>query len=175
MISVEELIFEYRDSKQGLEEMLLRLDPCDPKSELDKTLINSMLRDIKETIEWMEMGRDPRGGFRAIDKRYVYDGNDVIATIESLDTDEVLPMLDIDDEDTLQVHRELSGDEKRAIRDVISILSVREKQCFMLHAVCRWSHGRIADKLNLKRDTAKDYVKRAKKKIQDKVMLMEVG
>ncbi|MGX9134030.1 sigma factor-like helix-turn-helix DNA-binding protein [Rummeliibacillus sp. JY-2-4R] len=165
MISVEELIFEYKDSKRGLEEMLLRLDPEHPQAEMDKGHINSMIRGIKETIEWMETGRDPQA-YRGADKRFVYDGNEVIATISSYD-DEVLPMLDIyDDEEQDLSGRELTNEEKQAITQAIGVLSIREKQCFMLHTVCQWSHGRIADKLGVKRASVQQFIRRAQHKVK---------
>lgn len=168
MISVEELIFEYKDSKRGLEDMLLRLDPEHPQAEIDKSHINSMIRGIKEVIEWMETGRDPQM-YRGADKRFVYDGNEVIATIGSYD-DEVLPMLDIyDDEEQELSERELTSTEKQAINKAIGILSIREKQCFMLHTVCQWSHGRIADKLGVKRGSVQRFISRAQRKIKESV------
>ena len=57
---VDELIASYTAHRKTLSEMKRNLNPENLKDANDEKVINGMIRDMSETIEWLETGRDPK-------------------------------------------------------------------------------------------------------------------
>ncbi|WP_339236871.1 sigma-70 family RNA polymerase sigma factor [Oceanobacillus sp. FSL W7-1281] len=123
------------------------------RNQSDKTQVNSMIRDMSESMEWLETGRDPES-LRGIEKSSVYQRN----AMADMD---IFPSLDIFPEE-----RELSESEKQRVIRVLAELSPRERQCFILHTVYSRSYAQISAELNVGKSTVQKYMERAKLKLR---------
>src|SRR5690625_7520250 len=77
---------------------------------------------------------------------------------------DLFPSLDIEPEE-----RTLDQEEKRAIINMLSDLSHRERQCYLLHMANGMSMQEIAVELDIKKPTVQKFIERAKNKIKVKV------
>lgn len=152
---VDRLIMQYEEGRKELRKMKNRLGNS-YIDKLDKTQINNMIDDMTLAIDWMKSGREP-GNRRAIEKRSIYQ-RQVLADMN------LFPSLDIVPE-----KRELSEDEKRAIYDVLLILSSRERQCFIMHTAYMMSMSDISKQLGITKASVQKYIERARRKIEEKV------
>lgn len=149
---VDRLVSEYSEGKEELEEMRELLTDSE-LDQLDKTQINGMIRDMVFGINWMKIGREP-DSLRGIDRRSVYQRR-VLMDMDLFPSLEIVPEPE-----------ELSNEDKRAIVEILVKLSVRERQCFVLHNAYRMSMSDIADELGVSKGTVQSYLKRANKKIK---------
>lgn len=152
---VDRLIMEYEDGRRELHKMKRKLSDSE-FGKIDKTQINSMISDMTYVLDWLKTGRDPDNR-RGIERRSVYQ-RQVLADMS------LFPSLDIVPE-----KRELTEEEKKAIYDVLLILSARERQCFIMHNAYMMSMSEISEELGIKKSTVQKYIERAREKIKKKV------
>ena len=156
----DKLIHEYTEGKKDLNRLRKKLDINNPVDRVDKGLINSMVDDMDFAIEWLETGRQP-GLMRGIDKRTIYQKR----SLESMD---IIPDIrnQLDEEDKPLY---IPADQKRVLINILSSFSLRERQCYILHAAQGMSMQEIADELDLKKRTVQQYIERARKKVEQRV------
>ncbi|PAE17276.1 hypothetical protein CHH91_04520 [Virgibacillus sp. 7505] len=152
----DRMIIEYEKGRQGLSQMKNALDPENIHDQKDKSQINSMIGEMSEAMEWMKCGHHP--GARGIERKSAYQRRSLVNM-------DLMPSLDIEPQ-----QRELTEDEKHAIRDVLILLSHRERECFLLHKAQGWSMSEIARELHISKPTVQKYINRAKEKIKEKII-----
>lgn len=123
----------------------------------DKSQISSMVRDMTFSMNWMKIGREP-GKLRGIDRRSIYQRRVI------MDMD-LYPSLDIEPE-----QEELSNEDKSAIVDVLIDLSVRERQCYVLHNAYGMSMAVIGKEIGVSKSSVQKYIVRANDKINKKIV-----
>lgn len=153
---VDNLIMEYQKGIRGLKEMEKELTDSEI-DQLDKKQLNSMIRDMTYAVNWLKIGKEP-GSLRGIERRSVYQRRVL------MDMD-LFPSLEIEPDE-----EELSNEDKKAIIDVLTYLSVRERQCFVLHKAYGFSMGEIEDELGISKSSVQKYIERATNKIKNKIV-----
>lgn len=153
---VDNLIMEYQKGIRGLKEMEKELTDSEI-DQLDKRQLNSMIRDMTFAINWLKVGREP-GTLRGIDRRSVYQRRVL------MDMD-LFPSLEIEPE-----QEGLSNEDKQAIVDILIHLSVRERQCFVLHNAYEMSMADIAAELVVSKSSVQKYIDRANNKVRNKIV-----
>lgn len=148
------LIVQYEEGRKDLQRMSAKLTESD-LDKLDKSHINSMISSMTFSIDWMKRGRRP-GSMRGIDKSKAYQKAALVDV-------ELMPSLDIEPK-----QRELSEQEKEIMRELLIELSVRERQCYLLHFAQGYSMQMIANELGISKASVQKFIDRAKKKINDK-------
>ncbi len=148
------LLMEYEDGRKDLKDMQKTLDLEQDLDKQDNKQINSMINDMGFAIDWMKTGRRP-GNMRGIDKRSAYQRRALI------DMD-LFPSLDIEPQE-----RHLEQEEREELREILLLLSHRERQCYLMHMANGLSLAEIGTELGLSKWTARQYVDRAKKKIAE--------
>jgi len=151
---VDQLIEEYEIGKKELEKLRKRLDLSTAEGEKDHKIIGGMIKDMEFALEWMKKGRRP-GNRRGIEKRNVYQRNALINI-------ELFPDLKLLEEEPTATSDEM----RKKIIEVLAELSVRERECFLLHMAKCMSFKEISEELGISRATVQVYVKRAKEKIK---------
>lgn len=136
---VEKLIPEYAASTKPLEIYRRSLNQKDPNQKDESETVGGMISDLKFALSWMRRGRRP-GSLRGIDRQKVYHRT---ATVELLEPEEELELLDI-----------------------LLSMSIRERQCYLLHFSQGLTQNEIADILKLSRGAVQTFLKRAKRKVQ---------
>lgn len=142
------LIEEYKQSRKLLHTA--------EKNENDTPHINAMVTNIDYAIHWMETGRRP-GNKRGIERRASYqrdipiDPQIIQAMVRNRDTE----------------YRRMSDNDYNRLLQVMAILSRRERECFEMHVVGQLNEYDIADELGIKRETVREYLERAEKKISN--------
>ncbi|WP_172369578.1 sigma-70 family RNA polymerase sigma factor [Sporosarcina jiandibaonis] len=160
---VEELLPEYRKWRRELSKKARELDVNMPYYANDIKQINSMLRTMTDDIKFMETGKDPmyQGGIHihAVYHTKTYGNVDFIPDITE----------QLKENDINKKHLYLSEDEKIMLKDILSKLSKREEECYLMHVAQDKSMADIADELGIARGTVQVYVRRALKKVESVV------
>ena len=147
---VDKLIIEYEQGRKELRQMKERLGDSE-QDESDKSTINSMINDMEFSLEWMKTGTQP-DMYLGIDKHGAYQ-KDHIANMD------IFPSLDIVPE------RKLTEQEKQDIFLKLVRLSARERVCFVYSEGYLWKQEEIAEELGISRNSVKQYLTRARKKL----------
>src|SRR5690625_135832 len=84
----DDLIVEYEQGREGLREMKKVLSDTE-YDKLDKRQINSMIRTMSFSIDWMKTGKEP-GNLRGIDRRSIYQRR-VLMDMELFPSLEIYP------------------------------------------------------------------------------------
>jgi positive control factor len=153
----DRMIIEYEHGRRGLSQMKNELDPKDIQDQKDRSVISGMIGEMSEAMEWMKVGHRP-GNIGGIEKRSAYQRRSLVNM-------DLMPSLDIQPK-----QRELSEEEKHAIRNVLVLLSHRERECYLLHMAQGWSMAEIARELHISKPTVQKYIARAKEKIKEKII-----
>lgn len=160
---VDEMIASYTENRRELSQMKRNLNPENPKDAEDEKLINSMIRDMSETIDWLETGRDPkvRKGIHV----------DSIYHVQSYGNMDLIPdiMEQLEEDDINQRHIFMTKDEKIIMGDIIKTLSARERQCYFLHVGHKKSMGEIAIELGISKSTVQTHITRAQNKVKSRI------
>lgn len=156
----DELLHEYGIHKKDLERRQERLDRNDFHSKQDLAQINSMIESMNFSMEWLETGRQP-GTFKGIDKKSIYQ-------YQSFSNMDFLPDIT---EQLEEVPKQLymTAEEKIILADIFASLSLRERQCYILHEASEMSMEKIADEVGIERRTVQQYIERAREKIKSRV------
>lgn len=160
---VDEMIVSYTEYRRELSRMKSNLNPENPKDAEDEKLINSMIRDMSEDIEWMETGRDPKV-MKGIHVDSIYH-------VQSYGNMDLIPDIieQLEDDDINDRHIFMTKDEKIIMGDIIKTLSARERQCYFLHVGHKKSFREIANELGISRSTVQTHITRAKNKVENKI------
>lgn len=158
---VDEMIASYTAHRRSLSGLKKDIKP---ENNMDEKVINSMIRDMTEAIEWLETGRDPKV-MKGIHVNSVYhvqlmDNMDMIPDIEAQLREEN----DINKRDLY-----LTKEEKIILGDIFSSFSLRERQCYILHEGQGMSMQSIGDELGLKKRTVQQYIERARVKVKSRI------
>lgn len=159
-IWVDDLLQEYTDGKKQLEKHRDRLDRNNLHDMQDLTQINSMIEGMAFSMEWMETGRQP-GTYKGIDKKRIYQRQSFASMDFIPDITEQL------EEGPKQLR--MTAEEKIILADIFSSLSLRERQCYVMHYAAGVSWAKIAEEIGVSKGTVQGYIKRAQKKIKEKV------
>lgn len=157
----DELLHEYGIHKKDLERRRDRLDRNDFHSKQDLMQINSMIESMTFSMEWLETGRQP-GTYKGIDKKSIYQHQSFASMDFIPDITEQL------EEGPKQLY--MTAEEKIILADIFASLSLRERQCYILHEASGMSMGKIAVEIGLKRRTVQQYIERAREKIKVRVI-----
>jgi|SRR5690625_2980662 len=152
----DDLIVEYEQGREGLREMKKVLSDTE-YDKLDKRQINSMIRTMSFSIDWMKTGKEP-GNLRGIDRRSIHQRR-VLMDME------LFPSLEIYPED-----KELTEDDKQILINILSTLSARERQCFILHNAYQMSMNEVGKELNISKSAVQTFLERANKKVKNKML-----
>ncbi|MBM7631113.1 sigma factor-like helix-turn-helix DNA-binding protein [Geomicrobium sediminis] len=147
----DELIRQYLRTISDLKDQSTLLSDNELDIE-DRKKINSMIRDLQDSVQWMETGREP-GARRGIDQRSVYQSTAL------MDTD-IFPSLAVDEEQPLTTY------ERRRVAIVLRLLSKQERICYALFKAYELPQQQIAEEMNLSRQSVRTYIDRAEKKIK---------
>lgn len=150
------LIIQYEEGRKELHRMKEALGDSDFDI-YDKKQLNSMISSMTYSIDWMKIGREP-GTVRGIDRRSVYQRRVL------MDMD-LYPSLDIEPEQV-----EISNEDKKAMVNILMDLSLRERQCFILHNAYRMSMAEIAGEIGVSKSSVQKYINRANEKIKKKIV-----
>lgn len=152
----DRLIQEYTEGKIELNALKERsIDALDIKQ------INSMIDSMSYSIDWMTTGRQP-GTYRGVDKRGIYQ-RQFIQTIECIP--DIMEQLEVEPK---QLY--MTREEKIILADILASLSLRERECYILHIAQGISMGRIADIVGLKKRTVQQYIERARNKVEVRIL-----
>lgn len=152
----DNLIAEYEDGRRDLDRMRNELGTTELDL-ADKTLIGGMVSDMTFTLNWLKIGREP-GAMRGNDRRSVYQHQ------VYMDMD-LFPSLE------LEVKEELPDEDKRAIINILMILSARERQCYVLLNAYQLTMNEIAEEINVSLSSVQTFLERADKKINKKLVV----
>lgn len=123
----------------------------------DRKVISGMISDCEYVMEWLQTGRRP-GSKRGIERRAVYQRLKLVDPIR---------MQSYQQSSTGGSPSNLSEYQRFQIKDALSRLSPRERECYtMAHGDCL-SFSRIGMLLNLKKSTVQSYVEAAQRKISE--------
>lgn len=160
---MKKLLLEYKQSRRDLYKMLHSLGNSDHDNN-DRQLINSMINSVSKIIDWLETGRNPYFQ-QGVDVRNAYD----MSYMPNMD---LLPDL----QGELRKEREplqVTDEHIEIFKKVISTLSDREWECFLMHEGLNKSMGSIANELGISKATVQTHIKRARNKIKKLAMSYE--
>lgn len=155
----DQLIKEYTVGRKDLLRRVDRLDKDHPEYPNELRVLNSMISDMEFAIKWLKEGRQP-DTFRGIDKKSIYQKRH----LESMDIiPDITSQLNINDR---QLY--LSDYQKNMLIDILSSLSARERECYLLHTTQDKSMEEIAEVIGVRKRTVQQYIERAREKIEEK-------
>ncbi|PIC81045.1 RNA polymerase subunit sigma-70 [Sporosarcina sp. P18a] len=160
----DQLIQEYTDGRQQLRKKADQLDRKNPLDMQDLKQFNSMIESMSYSLEWMETGRQP-GTYRGAEESNVYQKR----SYENMDW---LPDLEAqlrEENDINKKHLFMTREEKIILADILSSFSLRERQCYLLHKGQKKSMSDIAEGLGVSKSMVQQSIRRAKKKISDRI------
>lgn len=140
---IETLIGQYAAETHVLERYRDTLDLSTPAAAEEAETVSGMLADMRYALTWMRRGRRP-GSRRGAERTDVYRQREIYIKLSA---------------------REITEAERLRLVDALLSLSDRERTCFLLHMAQGLTLQEISDKLRLSKNTVRDYVDRAKKKI----------
>src|SRR5574341_795327 len=130
-------------------------------SEYDKeelSHVNGMIRDCQYVIEWMETGRRP-GNRRGIERRAKKDRE------IPMDLDILRRYMGRGSRGVLEFHKEITHEQMVMMESALDILTVQQRDAFVMVVVNRFSLEMAADVMGLKKTSVQNHVDRAKAKI----------
>lgn len=161
---VDEMIASYTAHRRNLSEMKRYLNPENPKDAEDEKVINSMIRDMSESIEWMETGRDPRV-MKGIHVNSIYH-------VQQLGNMDMIPDIEAQLREENDINKRelyLTKEEKIILGDIFSSFSLRERQCYILHEGQKMSMSAIADELGVSKSAVQYYIRMAREKVSKRI------
>jgi RNA polymerase sigma-70 factor (ECF subfamily) len=127
----------------------------DNENEVELDLIKGMISDVNYAIEWLHTGRQPNAK-RGIDRRSVYQRT---VYMDPAKMQHYMRPTNSRSASTL------TEDERDRLRDVLSILSERERECYELHYGYGFTYDEVAVMLKISKGSVEEYVKRAHAKV----------
>ncbi|MED2998567.1 MULTISPECIES: sigma-70 family RNA polymerase sigma factor [Bacillus amyloliquefaciens group] len=162
---MQDLIIEYKSALKDVKKMYRQLSAVadsllTAEQKRDKKIIGGMINDLEYTIEWLQKGRQP-GARRGADHREVYK-----RTI--LSDPRLIDALPEEYAIIQEPDGEVSDWDRERIADALSVLTDREKDIFMMHAVQNMSFEEIAALLNIKKGTVQKNIERSRLKMKNR-------
>ncbi|MBB4824137.1 RNA polymerase sigma-70 factor (ECF subfamily) [Sporosarcina luteola] len=155
----DKLIQEYRT---GWQEVIRRADTIDrnnPIEREDLKHINRMIESMTFSLDWMKTGRQP-GTYRGADKKAIYQQQ----YFESMD---LIPDIQEQLQEMEAKQLYMTQEEKMLLSQIFGAMSLRERQCIILHVGQKMSMGLIAEEMGISKGTVQGYLKRAEKKVRE--------
>ncbi|WP_445430043.1 sigma-70 family RNA polymerase sigma factor [Bacillus atrophaeus] len=162
---MQDLIIEYKSALKEAKKMYRQFSAVSDslltaEQKSDKKIIAGMISDIEYTIEWLQNGRQP-GARRGADRRDVYK-----RTI--LSDPRLIDALPEEYAIVQEPDGEVSDWDRERIEDALSVLTDREKDIFIMHAVQNMSFEEIAALLNIKKGTVQKNIERSRLKMKNR-------
>lgn len=120
-------------------------------------ILNGMIREVQEALEWIKTGRDPKS-YNGAEQPYCTKW-----------TPEMLATCSKGMYDEYQNNVEkiiLTRVQEEKLEDALCMLTANERNVFMLHVIEGYSFQKIADLIGTAKGTAQGYYERAMKKIE---------
>lgn len=136
---------------------LKKIKECAPEE--NRKTINGMISTCNYAMEWVRDGFPPDHR-RGIERRRSRDVSTVLwdpVWFERNNVKQVLP----------EPANELTEPQKREIRWILGMLSIRERQCFVLKSTTDWSIEQIGKELGISKGSVQSMLSRANKKLEE--------
>ena len=147
----EATVQNYKKSLNLVRRLYLRADADDKKT------ISGMISDCEYAIEWLATGRRP-GNKRGIERLAAYQREKLV---------DPLKMQAYVQNSKAGSPSNLTEWQRFQIKDALSRLSDRERDCYVLaHGEC-FSFSKIADLLGISKSSVEEYVESAQRKISE--------
>lgn len=156
MIWVDRLKREYSKGKSQLIAYRKTLDSKDLQQAEESKIVSGMISDMQYALEWMGVGKRP-------ETRRGAERTDAYRHAELMDMD-LLPALDLSIKPV-----ELTEEQKRLIVQVLIKMSMRERQCYLLHMAQGLSYSEVSEALKISKATVQTHVRRAKVKVRQAI------
>ncbi|MFE3573938.1 sigma factor-like helix-turn-helix DNA-binding protein [Lysinibacillus sp. NPDC059133] len=144
-----DLITEYKRGKKALERMKPNItDPNELK------IVNEMIADMDYAIDWMRSGERPNFTGRGIKQKNAYARRSLINM-------DLFPSLEV------EPSKEINNERKKAVMQILMMLTERQMNCFLLHTAHLRSMQEIADELGIKKRTVQEHIETARLKITE--------
>lgn len=158
---MKELIKQYKETLKQLE--LSKKDA----TEKDAEIIGEMISDIEYAIEWMCTAKKP-GNRRGIERRAAYQRERPCDPLlmQRYTRSTVMPVYEWDTEAKESV---ISEWDRIQLEDALSTLTEREKEIYVMSRGHGFTQEKISNYLGVKRTTVQEYLKRADKKIGERL------
>ncbi|WP_164908526.1 sigma factor-like helix-turn-helix DNA-binding protein [Halobacillus litoralis] len=162
-----DLIYEYKSSLKDLKtkKEIIKSIPEDKRTAqetYDLKMYGSMISDHELIIRWLVRGREP-GAKRGLDRRSVYQN-----TVKS--NNDTLSFFNNKRKELNQFDgKEVSVWDNERIEDALALLTVREKDVYLLHEVGVYSFMEIAEMMYIKKGTVQKHYERSKRKIEKRI------
>lgn len=139
---------KFREERHRLREEL-------PELYVQLREIGEIIGSLEYVIEWLEKGKNPNLS-RGIERRSVYQRT--VFMDPSIMERYMRPT-------NSRSASTLTEEQRDKLRDVLEILSPRERECYEMHFGDGLPHSKIAELLNIPRANVGEYVKRAHEKV----------
>lgn len=160
----DESIQEYTVGCRDLKRRADQLDRDNPVEMEDLKHFNSMIESMTLSLEWMTTGRQP-GTYRGVDEKSVYQKR----SYENIDLIPDIEMQLREENDINKKYLFMTKEEKIILADILASFSLRERQCYILHVAQKRSMSDIANELGVSKSMVQQSIRRAKKKINERV------
>ncbi|KQL55955.1 MULTISPECIES: sigma factor-like helix-turn-helix DNA-binding protein [Bacillaceae] len=154
---VSNIVNDCTVTKKELEVYRQALDKGDTEEKNEFDVVGGMISDLNYSVEWLKRGRRP-GNRRGVERQSVYQRTALLDM-------NLFPSMDLDN----GRERPIDDKDKRAMVDILWLLSNRERQCYVLHMSYGMTYAEIAKEIGVTRASVQKFVERAKKKIFEKV------
>lgn len=158
---MKDLMEQYTKTRKSLEESKVGA------TEKDISIINEMISDINYALEWMRTAKQP-GKTRGIERRAAYEREkpcDPLMMQRYVRSTE-MPVYEWDTEVKESV---ISEWDRIQLEDALSTLTEREKEIYVMSRGYGFTQDKISNYLKLQRTTVQEYLKRADKKIGERL------
>lgn len=158
---MKDLIKQYKKTLKQLEESK------NGATEKDVEIISEMITDIEYSLEWMCTAKKP-GNRRGIERRAAYQREKPCDPLlmQRFTRSTVMPMYEWDTEVKESV---ISEWDRIQLEDALSTLTEREKEIYVMSRGYGFTQDKISNYLKLQRTTVQEYLKRADKKIGERL------
>ncbi|HDR6244835.1 TPA: RNA polymerase subunit sigma-24 [Bacillus cereus] len=158
---MKDLMEQYTKTRKTLEESKVGA------TEKDISIINEMISDINYALEWMRTAKQP-GKTRGIERRAAYEREKPCDPLlmQRYVRSTVIPVYEWDTEVKESV---ISEWDRIQLEDALSTLTEREKEIYIMSRGYGFTQDKISNFLKLQRTTVQEYLKRADKKIGERM------
>lgn len=158
---MKDLMKQYTETRKQLEASKMGA------TEKDISIINGMISDINYALEWMRTAKQP-GKKRGIERRAAYQRERPCDPLlmQRYTRSTEMPLYEWDTEAKESV---ISEWDRIQLEDALSTLTEREKEIYVMSRGYGFTQDKISNYLNVKRTTVQEYLKRADKKIGERL------
>ncbi|GIO03404.1 hypothetical protein J5TS2_40720 [Brevibacillus halotolerans] len=161
MNTMQELLKEYKETRKKLKKAYADLRATETVlDDSERRYLSEMISDVEYVIEWLETGRRPESK-RGIERRAAYQREKLVDPIR---------MQAFIANSTAGSPANISEWESLQIEDALCLLSVRERECYLLAHGEGFSYSQIAQMLNITVSSVETYIKRSQLKVSKRIM-----